>query len=310
MILSTTPEDETADAVTRSRVLNDVVGTSSDHIEVINYLEDIRFGELLRVSIDGSLWTVGACDTDDYTDDDNNYGLADTQFTLQETGSSTGEFVGTFSVPAQHCPTNENRPVSVTGSDISVEYIDFRDNSGAEISVTASAGIRSNTGSVSLDRTVYPVPFGNSGSATDNNSIFETHGDEAIQNGDLTVHVSINDSDFDLASNGVDSIAIVLDEDDVAPLVMTVIRGSQVYPLDTAGGSDKPIVETEPDSGIFTYSLSVGYTNGPTDDSCPTLSPADRDRMTEIKGENEDITLQNTDSDNQIRYKYYRRDDY
>ena len=66
-------------------------------------LEDIRFGELLRVSIDGSLWTVGACNTDHYTDD-NNYGLADTQFTLQETGSSTGEFVGTFSVPAPALP--------------------------------------------------------------------------------------------------------------------------------------------------------------------------------------------------------------
>ena len=173
-------------------------------------------------------------------------------------------------------------------------YLDFRDDSGAEISVTASAGIRSNTGSVSLDRTVYPVPFGTTGSASDNNSIFETHGDAPIQNGDLTVHVSINDSDFDLASNGVDSIAMVLDEDDVAPLVMTVIRGSQEYQIGTAGGSDKPIVETEPDSGIFTYSLSVGYTNGPEDDSCPTLSPADEDRMAEIIEENKAITLRNT----------------
>ena len=274
--------------------LNDVVGTSSEHIDALNKADDdLRFGELLRVSIDGDLWTMGSCDTDDYTDD-TTYGLADTEFTLQETGSATGVFVGTFAVPAQHCPTNADTPVSVTGADISVEYLDFRDDSGAEISVTASAGIRSNTGSVSLDRTVYPVPFGNSGSSSENNSIFETHVDAPIQNGDLTVYVSINDADFDLSSNGIDSIAMDLGEDDDAPLVMKVLRGSEEYMLDEAGGTDKPITETAPDSGIFEYELTVGYTNGPEDSSCPTLSPADIERSKEIKADNEAITLRNT----------------
>ena len=56
--------------------------------------------------------------------------------------------------------TSETVAATVTGTDISVEYVDFRDDSGSLISVSASAGIRSTTGSVSLDRTVYPVPFG------------------------------------------------------------------------------------------------------------------------------------------------------
>ena len=41
-----------------------------------------------------------------------------------------------------------------------VNYVDFRDASGEIIEVGDGAGIRANTGSVSLDRTVYPVPWG------------------------------------------------------------------------------------------------------------------------------------------------------
>ena len=41
-----------------------------------------------------------------------------------------------------------------------VNYVDYRDASGEIIEVGDSAGIRANTGSVSLDRTVYPVPWG------------------------------------------------------------------------------------------------------------------------------------------------------
>ena len=49
---------------------------------------------------------------------------------------------------------------TTTGLDIEVNYVDFRDASGEIIEVGDSAGVRANTGSVSLDRTVYPVPFG------------------------------------------------------------------------------------------------------------------------------------------------------
>ena len=87
-------------------------------------------------------------------------GLADTGFTLTETGTATGIFTGTFTIPAQFCRDNSDTPESVTGLDIEVNYVDFRDASGETIEVVAKAGVKANTGSVSLDRTVYPVPFG------------------------------------------------------------------------------------------------------------------------------------------------------
>ena len=40
-----------------------------------------------------------------------------------------------------------------------VNYVDYSDASGELIEVGDSAGISANTGSVSFDRSVYPVPF-------------------------------------------------------------------------------------------------------------------------------------------------------
>ena len=106
-------------------------------------------------------------------------GLDASLFTLRETGSDSGVFTGTFAVPANHCPSglSNGEAVTVTGTDISAEYVDFRDDSGSIITVSASAGIRSNTGSVSLDRTVYPVPIG-ADDTTDTH--FATHGDDTL----------------------------------------------------------------------------------------------------------------------------------
>ena len=65
-----------------------------------------------------------------------------------------------------------------------VNYVDYRDASGEIIEVGDSAGIRANTGSVSLDRTVYPVPFGVPGdfatddgtdTTPDGRSVFPVH---------------------------------------------------------------------------------------------------------------------------------------
>ena len=80
---------------------------------------------------------------------------------MVETGPATGIFSGDFLVPDNYCARDRGGVVtSVTGKDIEVNYLDFRDASGEIIEVGDSAGIRANTGSVSLDRTVYPVPWG------------------------------------------------------------------------------------------------------------------------------------------------------
>ena len=207
--------------------------------------------DLFTISINSQLW-ADVCSLDE--------GLGDSEFTLRETGSATGVFTGTFSVPAEYCD-NSGTAATVTGTDISVKYTDFRDDSGSTISVSASAGIRSTTASVSLDRTVYPVPFsGNS---------YETHSGEPLPEGKLTVYVSINDADFDISSNGIDSLMV---ESEDAPLKVSVIRGSDTDLIAYAGNTtDNAISETAPDSGVFEYELEIAY-NSPVELSsskCP-----------------------------------------
>ena len=172
-------------------------------------------------------------------------GLADTGFTLTETGTATGIFTGTFTIPAQFCRDNSEVPESVTGLDIEVNYVDFRDASGETIEVVAKAGVKANTGSISLDRTVYPVPFGvvddfrddanrSTTPAQDNSntrSLFPIHqsgmnGDgiitqtrgldqgEFLPQGDLIVYVTVTDPDFDVSASGRDSIALQYTDND------------------------------------------------------------------------------------------------
>ena len=222
----------------------DIYTTYGDQISSANAVM-----ELLSVSIDNNPWEAGC---------DGMGGLEATQFTLRETGSDSGVFSGTFAIPAEYCYDGE--ATTVTGADISAEYVDFRDDSGSLITISASAGIRSLTGSVSLDRTVFPVPFGGEGETS-----FGTHGDDPLPQGDLTVYVSINDSDFDQSANGIDSIEV----EGVAPLTVTVIRGSDDIEIATAGNTGNAIDETARDSGIFEYELTISYDDGPDSSKCP-----------------------------------------
>ena len=158
-------------------------------------------------------------------------------------------------VPAKYCADSNSEATTVTGADISVKYVDFKDDSGSTISVSASAGIRSTTGSVSLDRTVYPVPFGA--------ETFATSNDGFLPEGKLTVYVSIEDSDFDQSSNGVDSIEI----DGDAPLMVSVIRGSVSEPIGYAGNMTNAIDETAPNSGVFEFEVELTHAMGPESDN-------------------------------------------
>ena len=194
---------------------------------------------LLTVLIDDEEWNAG-CGLG---------GLDASEFTLRETGSDSGVFTGTFAVPPNHCPSGSpdaENAVTVTGTDISAEYVDFRDDSGSTITVSASAGIRSNTGSVSLDRTVYPVPIGDD---RDTDTDFATHTDATLGKHDLTVYVSINDADSDTSSNGIDSIS-------ADTLEISVIRGSETMVLTI---DESTIDETAPNSGIFEHTQTISY---------------------------------------------------
>ena len=264
-------------------------------------------GRLLDITFNDERWTETNCAINDPDKDD---GLGDTGFTLIENGTESGIFTGDFQIPAVYCESDGD-VVSVTGTDIEVNYVDFRDASGEIIEVGDSAGVRANTGSVSLDRTVYPVPWGTTEqSGDDGGSSFAIHatgwtGDattadgETLDEGVLTIHVRINDPDFDVSASGEDTIA--QDVADIGnpedrgyidnthgPVKISVSRGSEVVVLAYAGGDAAksgtidvgdnnatdtrhmgPINEIAPDAGIFELDFPILYTDGPSSRTCP-----------------------------------------
>ena len=135
---------------------------------------------------------------------------------LRETASDSGVFEGSFTVPGE-CGTGDNPPLT-TGESITVTYVDFRDETGAGNEWTDSATIGADTGSVSLDRTVYPVP------PPDNT---------------VTITVSVDDADEDTSSSSKQTISGV----ELKVAGETIDLGE--------------LKETEPDSGIFESTVTV-----------------------------------------------------
>ena len=137
---------------------------------------------------------------------------------LRETASDSGVFEGSFTVPGACGVDNDGDPILTTGESITVTYVDFRDENGGDSEWTDSATIGADTGSVSLDRTVYPVPPGD----------------------EVTITVSVDDADEDTSSSSKQTISDV--ELKVAGLIVDM----------------DPPKETEPDSGIFEATTTIG----------------------------------------------------
>ena len=180
--------------------------------------------ELLTIEIDGIAWS-NPCG------DENLDTLVSENFALREDGTSSGTFTGTFSVPENHCDNDSS--VSTTGKSITATYIDFRDESSKQSQASDSATIRAHTGSVSLDRTVYPVPAGIGAKIIDADAT-------------AVVYVSVEDADFDSDSDSINSI-------DSTPVNVT-INGKTVAHL---GTTDNPLEETSTDSGIFEATVDI-----------------------------------------------------
>ena len=123
----------------------DRVGTVSADIT------NVAHGRLLDITFDDTVWSSYNCGVSPN-------GISDTGFTLSETNATSGIFTGTFQIPSNYCTsTYENK--TTTGKDMDINYVDYSDAFGEYNEVGDSAGIRANTGSVSFDRTVYPVPL-------------------------------------------------------------------------------------------------------------------------------------------------------
>ncbi|NIT42524.1 MAG: hypothetical protein GTN46_13900, partial [Gammaproteobacteria bacterium] len=220
-------------------------------------------GRVLDVTFDDQLWTTptGACLAPLVDVAGTDTGLGGTGFTLVETDIASGTFVGDFAVPSAWCRAGATAPETTTGLDIEVNYVDFRDASGEIIEVGDSAGIRANTGSVSLDRTVYPVPFGTPASfpdvashTPDGRSVFPIHqtgmdgagiaagidpeltAGEFLTSGELIIHIRVNDPDFDISPDGEDVIARDNAGNDVGPVKIAVKRGADTVIIGYAGG--------------------------------------------------------------------------
>ena len=252
--------------------------------------DGVGLGRLLDITFDDQRWMTHYDEpgTECTAELNDKSGLGATIFSLVETGDATGIFVGTFPIPAEFCRLGSSTPESVTGLDIEVNYVDFRDASGETTEVGDSAGIKANTGSVSLDRTVYPVPFGvvsdfddststtPAQSNTNTRSLFPIHQNgmddtaglqsgEFLPQGDLIVYVTVTDPDFDVSASGRDSIAM-----DTAPVTVSVIRGSQDVTVAKIGDASNPIDEIAPDAGIFESSVTLRYNMGPDSSLCPS----------------------------------------
>ena len=160
-------------------------------------------------------------------------------FSLRE--SADGSFVGTFDVP-RICGG-----ATTTGKGLSVTYYDFRDGYGGMAEWRDSVTVRADTGSVSLDRAVYPVPAGDSR---------------------VVVHVSVRDADFDESSSSVESIRLASDE----PPVIVRIGTQTVAELGTV---DNPLSETSGDSGVFEASVEIGGDDAIGQGSVITVSYTD-----------------------------------
>ena len=286
-------------------------------------------GRMLDITFDDAIWAgqnvaidgVDCTAVVDYSTF--NDGLGSTGFTLVETDTESGVFEGDFQIPNNYCNRSSGAGVesSTTGTDIEVNYVDFRDSSGEIIEVGDSAGIRANTGSISLDRTVYPVPWGEvdnfaaiNSNTPSSNSVFPVHvtgvsgnldnlkdgnpSTETLGNGDLTIHIRVNDPDFDISASGSDKIESDVQGGDVGPVKITVSRGSDEVTLAYAGGNtpelnglidvaddagvdgidaeDDDVIrqlgaiqEIAPDAGIFELDFTVKYTDGPSSSVCP-----------------------------------------
>jgi hypothetical protein len=240
-----------------------------------------KLGRLMDVTWDDRAWVFNS---DGCTNALTAAGITDTAlgatgFTLIETGITTGIFVGDFQVPAKVCRpadtqtggAKDTSPVNTQGLDMEVNYLDFRDASGQIVEVGDGAGIRANTGSISLDRTVYPIPFGDitddfaGVTVTDNTSpsarsIFPLHLTaikaggpkgtatdtanieqfETLGKGILVVHVQVNDPDFDTSAAGEDTLGQNITNSTGhfqprGPVKITVSRGNNQIILGYAG---------------------------------------------------------------------------
>jgi len=105
--------------------------------------------------------------------------FASNPMTIIETTNDSGIFVGTFKVP------------NFKGQDMSLTYYDSLNEAGNTAEVYDEATVTSNSGAISFDRSVYPVPFGTKDLRSGDNS-----GTTNTAAGNVTMTIAVTDADF------------------------------------------------------------------------------------------------------------------
>ena len=131
--------------------------------------------------------------------------------TIIETTVDSGIFVGTFTVPDKN------------GEDIEITYYESRDAGGNAVEFYDIATVESNSGSIALDRSVYPVPFSDGDmKAGDDSTAYS-------QTGNVTVTMTVHDADFTADTLTTDSTTAA------GSIHVSLIEGSTTYTCMTAG---------------------------------------------------------------------------
>ena len=182
------------------------------------------------------------------TDGTSHMPFATKPMTIIETTNDSGIFVGTFKVP------------DYKGQDMELTYYDSRDAAGEAVEVYDTTNVVSNSGSVSFDRSVYPVPFASNDLRTGADGT--TGQTEA---GNVTMTVTVADSDFTsdtLTTSGSGAAGTIL---------IKLIQGANTNTCFTAGSASSgtlhkssstvqelgPLSETEIGSATYEIEFTV-----------------------------------------------------
>ena len=205
---------------------------------------------LLVFEIDDKAWS-GHCNED--------LGLP-ADFTLEESADAPGTFTASFDIPTTYCDGSDNPDTAVadttgtgavTGKSLQVTYTDFRDDTGIETTWSDSATIQAITGSVTIDRNVYPVPSaGNS----------------------VVVHIEISDPDSNADSDVLDKIQVgavpeTIDDENESTVRVEITPVSASAPDDISRiqadrdriGLGTEFEETTEDSGVFAQTITIPH---------------------------------------------------
>ena len=172
--------------------------------------------------------------------------------TIIETEANSGVFIGTFKVP------------DYKGADMQLEYYESKDAASSAVSYYDTATIVSNTGSVSLDRAVYPVPW-SSGDLYNGAGSSST----GLGAGDITVWITVSDADETddtLTTASTTAAGLILVKHTNSTGSVTIATAGSIASYDATAGSVAaelgPLSEVTIGSSDFEVGLTISETMG------------------------------------------------